>query len=240
MPDRRTTILEAATHMIAQAGVRGLRVEQVADQAGVSTALIYYHFGDRAGLLRQTLAFIYERADRYTSSGPAAADARGALERVLLLELQEDESVRENSTAWGELRSTAIFETDLREQLLDATRQWISDITQLVEKALTEQGASGSDPAAIAERLTALVEGLSERWLSGSIALDRARLMLREAIRVEIAAAKVLSLPECLPHTRMKKLPSDLAVFVPGDENDGYTPLISGTSTVDLATLTPR
>jgi AcrR family transcriptional regulator len=202
MPDRRTIILEAATRMIAQAGVRGLRVEQVAEQAGVSTALIYYHFSDRAGLLRETLAFVYDRADRYTSpySGPGATDARGALEQVLLLELQDDENVKENSTAWGELRSTAIFETDLREQLLDATRRWIDDVTALVEKALTEQGgsagasagASGADPAAIAERLTALVEGLSERWLSGSIALDRARQMLREAITVELAAAKAL------------------------------------------------
>jgi AcrR family transcriptional regulator len=220
MTDRRTTILEAATRMIAQAGVRGLRVEQVAEQAGVSTALIYYHFGDRAGLLRQTLAFIYERADRYTSPGPDPADAHSALERVLLLELQDEESVRENSTAWGELRSTAIFETDLREQLLDATRQWIDEITLLVDKALVDKalvdkalvdralvdkalverapaergGAADADPAAIAERLTALVEGLSERWLSGSIALDRARQMLREAIAVELAAAGLLAL----------------------------------------------
>jgi AcrR family transcriptional regulator len=211
MTDRRTTILEAATRMIAQAGVRGLRVEQVAEQAGVSTALIYYHFGDRAGLLRQTLAFIYERADRYTAPGPGATDAHTALERVLLLELQDDEAVRENSTAWGELRSTAIFETDLREQLLDATRQWIDDITQLVEKALADRAdaadrvdaasrvgaasrvdaAGHADAAAIAERLTALVEGLSERWLSGSIELDRARQMLREAIAVELAAAGI-------------------------------------------------
>ena len=203
MTDRRTTILEAATRMIAQAGVRGLRVEQVAEQAGVSTALIYYHFGDRAGLLRQTLAFIYERADRYTAPGPGATDAHTALERVLLLELQDDEAVRENSTAWGELRSTAIFETDLREQLLDATRQWIDDITQLVEKALAEKdgpadhvgAADHVDAAAIAERLTALVEGLSERWLSGSIELGRARQMLREAIAVELAAASIPDRP---------------------------------------------
>jgi AcrR family transcriptional regulator len=186
MPDRRTTILEAATRMIAQAGVRGLRVEQVAEQAGVSTALIYYHFSDRAGLLRETLAFIYERADRYTSPGPGEVDPRTALERVLLLELQDDEQVRENSTAWGELRSTAIFETDLRAQLLDATRQWVAEVAALVEKALP--GASAADPSGIAERLTALVEGLSERWLSGSIELDRARQMLREAISVELSA----------------------------------------------------
>jgi len=220
MADRRVTILEAATRMIAQAGVRGLRVERIAEAAGVSTALIYYHFTDRAGLLRETLAFIADRADRYTAPDPDSLDARSVLEQVLLRELQDTEDVRENSTAWGELRSTAIFEDYLRDQLRDSTRQWITDITELAAKALAEQsraesadhpglstggpstggpstggpsashpGASTGDPAAIAERLTALVEGLSERWLSGSIPLARAQHMLRDSIRIELSAA---------------------------------------------------
>src|SRR6202453_4308193 len=115
MADRRVTILEAATRMIAQAGVRGLRVERIAEAAGVSTALIYYHFTDRAGLLREPLAFIADRADRYTAPDPDSLDARSVLEQVLLRELQDTENVRENSTAWGELRSTAIFENYLRD-----------------------------------------------------------------------------------------------------------------------------
>jgi AcrR family transcriptional regulator len=196
-------ILEAATRMIAQAGVRGLRVERIAEAAGVSTALIYYHFTDRAGLLRETLAFIADRADRYTMPDPDSLDARTVLEQVLLRELQDTEDVRENSTAWGELRSTAIFEEYLRDQLRDSTRQWITDITELTAKALAEQSTgdpssttdpaaapSTGDPAAIAERLTALVEGLSERWLSGSIPLSRAQHMLRDSIRIELSAAR--------------------------------------------------
>jgi AcrR family transcriptional regulator len=205
MADRRVTILEAATRMIAQAGVRGLRVERIAEAAGVSTALIYYHFTDRAGLLRETLAFIADRADRYTAPDPDSHDARSVLEQVLLRELQDTEDVRENSTAWGELRSTAIFEDYLRDQLRDSTRQWITDITELATKALAEQSpephadpapsagdppAIAADPAAIAERLTALVEGLSERWLSGSIPLARAQHMLRDSIRIELSAAR--------------------------------------------------
>jgi AcrR family transcriptional regulator len=212
MADRRVIILEAATRMIAQAGVRGLRVERIAEAAGVSTALIYYHFTDRAGLLRETLAFIADRADRYTMPDPDSLDARTVLEQVLLRELQDTEDVRENSTAWGELRSTAIFEDYLRDPLRESTRQWIADITELTAKALAEQSpspvpdtspvpdastadpavttASTADPAAIAERLTALVEGLSERWLSGSIPLTRAQHMLRDSIRIELSAAR--------------------------------------------------
>ncbi|GAA5020564.1 hypothetical protein GCM10025734_74910 [Kitasatospora paranensis] len=104
MADRRTAIMEAAARVIARRGVRGLRVEELAAEAGVSTALIYYHFKDRAGILRATLEFINDRAARYTTERGDDApplDARGELEQTLLLEFQDTPDVRENSTAWG-------------------------------------------------------------------------------------------------------------------------------------------
>ena len=185
-------ILEAATRVIARRGVRGLRVEELSAEAGVSTALIYYHFKDRAGLLRRTLEFISDRADHYTASGlPAATTARGELEQALLLELQDDPSVRENSTAWGELRASAVFDDDLRDQLRTATRHWIGDTAELVERARGESALAATlQPVEIAERLTALVEGLSQRWLSGSMTLERARELLRAAIAVELGEAR--------------------------------------------------
>ncbi|WP_214318338.1 TetR/AcrR family transcriptional regulator [Nonomuraea sediminis] len=184
MSDRQTAILEAATRCIARKGVRGLRVEELAAEAGVSTALIYYHFGDRAGLLRRTLEFINDRADRYTAAGVTpAGEPRAILEQTLLLELQDEPSVRENSTAWGELRASAIFDPDLREQLSLSTRRWVEDIAELVKGVRPDASADA------AERLTALVEGLSERWLSGSITLERARELLRGGIALELGDA---------------------------------------------------
>ncbi|KUJ65896.1 TetR family transcriptional regulator [Streptomyces albus subsp. albus] len=188
MPDRPTQILEAAARLIARRGVRGLRVEEVSAEAGVSTALIYYHFKDRAGLLRRTLEFINQRAIRYTDAAlDASADPRAQLTGMLLLELQDDPRVRENSTAWGELRATAVFDPDLREQLAAATREWVADLAGLIHRSRAA-GLAGPevDPEAAAERLTALVEGLSERWLSGTTSLQRAHELLREAIALEL------------------------------------------------------
>ncbi|MFF3771878.1 TetR/AcrR family transcriptional regulator [Streptomyces sp. NPDC002232] len=185
--DRRSAILEAAARVIARRGVRGLRMEELATEAGVSTALLYYHFKDRAGILRHTLEFISERADRYTSEGDGAdgpADARTELERSLLLEFQDAPEVRENSTAWGELRASAIFEPELRGDLARATLAWIHDVADLLS------GVRPTAPAptltASAERLTGLLEGLSTRWLSGALPLTHARELVKEAISVEI------------------------------------------------------
>ncbi|MFI6768526.1 TetR/AcrR family transcriptional regulator [Streptomyces sp. NPDC050355] len=192
MPDRPTQILEAAARLIARRGVRGLRVEEVSAEAGVSTALIYYHFKDRAGLLRRTLEFISRRAVRYTDPAlESSDDPRTQLTDMLLLELQDIAQVRENSAAWGELRATAVFDPDLRELLADATRDWVEDLAQLIGQVQTAGSAgtdTATDPYAAAERLTALVEGLSERWLSGTTSLQRTHELLRGAIEAELRA----------------------------------------------------
>ncbi|MER7582757.1 TetR/AcrR family transcriptional regulator [Kitasatospora sp. NPDC097691] len=187
MSDRRTEILKAATRVIARRGVRGLRVGELAAEAGVSTSLIYYHFTDRAGILRRTLEFISDRADHYTADEdpePRTEDPRADLERVLLRELQDSTEVRENSTAWGELRASAVFEPSLREELARTTHTWVHDIAELLARA----DPTGTAPAhaAAAERLTTLVEGLSVRWLSGSLPLDHARRLLRSALDTEL------------------------------------------------------
>ncbi|GAA2063326.1 TetR/AcrR family transcriptional regulator [Streptomyces albiaxialis] len=185
MSDRRTRILEASTRCIARDGVRGLRVEEVAAGAGVSTGLIYYHFKDRPGLLRATLDHVNERTERYTE--PRGATARERLEETLLLELQDTDEVREVSAAWGELRATTVFDPQLRDQLRLSTAEWTAELAGLVRAAHTEEPARrAADPEDSAGRLVALVEGLSELWLSGSMELDRARALLRGAVALEL------------------------------------------------------
>ncbi|MFE2107613.1 TetR/AcrR family transcriptional regulator [Kitasatospora sp. NPDC059463] len=196
MSDRRTGILQAATRVIARRGVRGLRMGELASEAGVSIALIYYHFTDRAGVLRQTLEYIGDRADHYTAEDRTAPhqgrnpskDPLADLEQVLLLELQDTTEVRENSTAWGELRATAVFEPELRQDLARSTHGWVHDIAGLLSQA--DPDGTAPSHAAAAERLTALVEGLSVRWLSGSLSIEQARRVLRGAVEVELEAPR--------------------------------------------------
>ncbi|MFE7515182.1 TetR/AcrR family transcriptional regulator [Streptomyces sp. NPDC057540] len=187
MASRSTQILEAAARVIARRGVRGLRVEELAAEAGVSTGLIYYHFKDRTGILRHTLEFINDRAERYTTEqDPDAAPLtpREELDQVLCLELQDTPEVRENSSAWGELRASAVFDPILREDLARATLVWVQEVAGLLGQVRPLAPAAAL--AAAAERLTALLEGLSMRWLSGGLAIDHARTLMREAIEAEL------------------------------------------------------
>jgi AcrR family transcriptional regulator len=192
VPDRQLVILEAAARLVARRGVRGLRMEELAAEAGVSTGLLYYHFKDRSTLLRRTLEFVNERAGAYTDEPtPASASPRERLERKLLLELQDRPKVVENSKAWGELRASALFEQELQDVLLVSTQGWNDEIAELIAQV---QDAGGEiDPevcAAAAARLTTMVEGLSQRWLSGSMSLSDAQDLLRGGIELELAGLR--------------------------------------------------
>lgn len=48
----REAILEAALAILREHGIANLTSREVASRAGVSDASVYYHFGDRAGLLQ--------------------------------------------------------------------------------------------------------------------------------------------------------------------------------------------
>ena len=187
MSNRQTQILEAAVRVIAQHGVRGLRVETLAAEAGVSTALIYYHFQNRAGVLRRALDHINDRAALYTESAFTETDPRAQLEQMLLLEFQNSPKIRENSIAWGELRASAVFADELREPLRTTTQEWADDVESLIRQA---QDAGLADPKASpadAARTTHRPGRGSERTLAERLdPIERARELLTGAISVEI------------------------------------------------------
>jgi AcrR family transcriptional regulator len=180
--DGRTALLEAACRSIAQKGLRGLRVEEVASDAGVAPSLIYYHFSDRATLLRSALEYVGEKAATYTETDHEAS-GRDALLESIVAEIQDDSEIRENSAVWGEFRDLAVFDESLRSAFFRATRRWIDDVARLVRRGQAD-GSIASDlvPESVAQQLTALTEGLSTRWLAGFLTTEQARADLREGI----------------------------------------------------------
>lgn len=58
----RQALLEAAIRIVATQGLRGLTYRAVAEEAGVTHGSVRYHFGDRATLIEEALAFAVERS----------------------------------------------------------------------------------------------------------------------------------------------------------------------------------
>ena len=191
MSARRERILEAAISVIARHGVRGMRVQEVAAEAEVSVTLLYHYFGSRSGLLEHALGAVSEHAARYSLDEAAAPgrSARQELEIRLMAELQDTTEVETTSRAWGELRWASVFDESLRPTVARLTDEWVEDIAGLIARVREEEGHPdpGADTAPAAERLVALVEGLSGRWLTGAAPLAHLRQLLSGGIARELA-----------------------------------------------------
>src|SRR5215470_13692129 len=80
----RERILEAATELFASRGYAGAGVDQLAQRSGIAKTAIYYHFGNKEGLL----AAVLDRAATQWIEGIQKAarqggDPLGRLERAL-------------------------------------------------------------------------------------------------------------------------------------------------------------
>ncbi|MEU0626467.1 TetR/AcrR family transcriptional regulator [Streptomyces sp. NPDC005989] len=171
--EAKEKILEAGSRCVAQNGIRGLRVSDVAKEAGVSNGLIYYHFVDRQGLLTAMLEFVHRRSRDRLTQRPDSETVDDVLD-VLFVDVSEDQEVRDNSVVWNEVRAIAVFEADLRQALATVTRLWERDTANDLERLTSVQ-----NPERTALVLTALVEGLSSRWLTGQLTADEVKEIIR-------------------------------------------------------------
>ena len=183
--DRRGAILAAAARLIATQGVRGLRVEEVASEAGVSPPLLYYHFASRSGLIKAALEHASEQAPSAAlRREPAGDDGFTAVENALLAELDDDRAVRDNAVVWGEVSASAVFEPALRDDVRRVSEDWSATVAAAIRRGL-EDGSielNTTEPEEAAEILITLVDGLCTRWLSGAIEREHARELLAGAI----------------------------------------------------------
>src|SRR5690349_22384075 len=94
--ERVVEILEAACRVVVREGAHGLRMASVADEAGVSKALVHYYFSTRQELLRSAFAFSESRLDQLVEDEIAGlATGVDRLERALLVSIDADTPISE-------------------------------------------------------------------------------------------------------------------------------------------------
>ncbi|MDS0134021.1 TetR/AcrR family transcriptional regulator [Amycolatopsis sp. NPDC004772] len=76
--EQRARVLQATAKVVAQHGMQGATIEQIAREAGVSRQAVYEQFGDRATLFAEVVAATEESAFAAIAS-PAVADTQPGL-----------------------------------------------------------------------------------------------------------------------------------------------------------------
>jgi AcrR family transcriptional regulator len=195
-PERsaRERILHAACELIAERGIGGARIAQIAKSAGVSTALVHYHFRTREVLLTETLDYAFDVASTVHMRPPGESATTGEdsaakrLADVVEQSLPTSDPGRREWQLWAELWLGAARDPGLRPvaaQMYARYRTWIA-------AAIAEGVAAGEfapvDPVKTADLAMALIDGLGLRVLLGdpSMPLDQARERIGEVLAREL------------------------------------------------------
>ena len=178
---RRTEVAAAARAAIADRGLDGATVRDIAAAAGVSTGVLAHYFRDKDELLLQALRDSYEAAaGRMLRAGrrnPGLEAVRGMLEEELPL----DDPARAEFRVWLAFWGRAAYNPALAAEQAAGCRVW----RRLIEEAIrigTEDGSIRPDvsPADEAEALMAFVDGmgLQATLEPGRLPPERQRVLL--------------------------------------------------------------
>ena len=186
--ERTTGILEAACRVIVREGSHGLRMAGVAQEAGVSKALVHYYFSTRQELMHSAFAFSVKRWHAAAEAELAgAATGREKVERILLAGVESDLPFSEQKVLWNEVCSSLRSDDELRPLVENSYRESIARIVDLIEEGRADGSISTAvDATAAGWRLVAVGDGLDSLLYLGLIEGGRVGELLLSAIAREL------------------------------------------------------
>ncbi|MFN8185756.1 MAG: TetR/AcrR family transcriptional regulator [Gaiellales bacterium] len=190
---RRPQILEAAARVISRRGLTGLRLAEVADEAGLSVGSIQHYFGTRDRLLIESFAYETERAvERWVASENGDGDAWERL--VALVDIVLDPpTFRERWTRWVQFWAAYAREPKLRRSMGQAYEMWRQPFRRAFEDGLASGEFRISIPLdRLADRSIDLLDGLALQVLleAPGVTLARARELLLESLAADLGVGR--------------------------------------------------
>ncbi len=157
---RLDALLRTACEVIAERGLANTRTADVAEAAGVSQALVFYHFATKDRLLAQAFAYAVEqdlaRLDAVLrSSAPPLAKMR----RMLRLYTPTGRATSWSMRIDGWAESLRTPELEKLSRRLDL--RWRQDLAAVITAGVAEGTFDCPDPAGAAWRISAVMDGLA-------------------------------------------------------------------------------
>jgi TetR/AcrR family transcriptional regulator, transcriptional repressor of bet genes len=189
--ERVSSILEAACRVVVRDGVHRMRMAGVAEEAGVSKALVHYYFTTRRELLRSAFAW----ADGQWQAALDAETAREGtgrerLERILLATIAPKRPFREQRALWNEVWSSLRFDDEIGPLVEESYRSWLDRLVALIEDGQRDGSVPKDvDAQAAGWRLAAVGDGIDSMLYIGLVSRARAVDLLQGGIRSELGGA---------------------------------------------------
>lgn len=159
---RRRELLDAVVRVIAEDGLEGATTRALARETGWSTGALAHYFAGKADILSSALAFSHDRIKARWAAELEGLHGLAALRALLLDNLPLDDQRRTETRLEMIFWSQALSDPALRE----IQRTEARDLRDRVAGLLAEAREAGelvrnTDPVRAAERLLALIDGLS-------------------------------------------------------------------------------
>jgi AcrR family transcriptional regulator len=187
---RRAELLEATRKVVLERGMASTRVADVAKATNVSGGLIHYHFATKdelmAEMLRVSSDVEREQLEAIVTGPGTALDRLDRVVRQYIPRTRTDQSW----ILWIESWAAGLRAPALRAILAELEGAWIGSLERVIRDGVASGEFACEDPAASAERLDALLDGLIVRCTLHPEVVPRKRLL--EHVRV--AAAREVGL----------------------------------------------
>lgn len=191
---RRATILDAAARVIVARDVHGFRLQDVADEAGVSQPLVSSHVQSRDGLVAASFVRADERALRAVeadarSAGPDRASIVRFLRRATIPERTHEHDggggldPGAGWELWSQVFSAARLLPLVRDAVRDRQAAWVAALAGLLrDGSAGEDVPDGVDADRAALLLITVSDGLGPALHCGLIDDEAARGVLADAL----------------------------------------------------------
>jgi AcrR family transcriptional regulator len=160
---RRAELLEAARQVVLERGLSQTRVADVAAATRVSGGLIHYHFATKDVLLTEMLRHEAERdiakARRLATGGGSTLQRLDRVMREFVPSSRNDQTWVLWIDAWG----ASLRDETLRTISQELDTAWNEMLFVVISDGVASGDFITDDPRAVADRLSALLDGLGLR-----------------------------------------------------------------------------
>ena len=188
---RLDSLLRTACDVIAERGLANTRAADVAKAAGVSQALVFYHFATKEQLLEQAFSYaVEEHLNRVDSALTAATPALPKLRRLLNLYTSPQSS--RSWTVWLDCWAESARVPELEQVSRRLDLRWRDGLARVITEGVDDGSFTCDDPGAAAWRIYTTMTGVAVQVA----AHDRLLPRRRGAEWIRLVAARELGVSE--------------------------------------------
>lgn len=157
---RLDALLRTACDVIVERGLANTRTADVAQAAGVSQALVFYHFSTKDQLLAQAFEYAAEQ-DLARLDAVVRSSATPLVKLKKILRLYAPAGRTRSWSMWIDGWSESLRSPELEKVSRRLDLRWKQDLTQVIAAGVRDGTFRCDDPVGAAWRINALIDGLA-------------------------------------------------------------------------------